>query len=523
MLLLCVGFLAILYVFYTIIFRLLFHPLAKYPGPWQAAITDWYAAFYVWRGNSHVMLLETHQKYGDIVRFGPNSLSLNSHTGLAAIYSRTANVRKDDAYVVMSASLHAPNTISCIDKQAHAFKKRILTQVFTHAALKGVEDRILFHVRRFCDKIAPDDKSNETKKNWGHIKDMAALSDYVAFDIISDLCYGKSFDMLRSKKFRSFTKITTTLSRRNAVCFVQSKLWRFKLDRIFFANLLSHIKEFGAWIRQQAKARTELGNNVSQKDCFHYMLNARDPNTGEPFTERELWTESLQLIVAGSDTIAVALSATLFHLAHNHEALNKLTREIRSSFNSVEDILMGNRLNSCKFLRASITESLRMSPPFAGIPTRRVLAGGIDVDGHHLPEGIIVGTPIYTIHHEERYYPRPFKFDPERWLELEDGNEESVRNQANNIKLATTAFCPFSIGPRTCVAKNMAWVELSLIIARLVFQYDMRLPPEHFVKKPQCCGSVNNGFERSPEYKLKAWIASGREGPSIQFRRSDLS
>lgn len=258
---------------------------------------------------------------------------------MATIYSTTANVRKDDAYLVMSASLHAPNTISSIDKKAHAFKKRILAQVFTNSALKGVEDRILSHAIKFCDMLLGDSNASDPnpsnssmgqKSSWGPVRNLATLSDYLAFDIISDLCYGKSFDMLQSDKFRSFTKITTTLSRRNAVvgfhtvngslywtnmipqCFVQPKLWRYKLDRIFFASLLSPIKSFGLWIRQQAKTRTKLGNSVSQKDCFHYMLNAKDPKTGQPFTEKELWTESLQLIVAG--TIISRLQVLQSHL-----------------------------------------------------------------------------------------------------------------------------------------------------------------------------------------------------------------
>ncbi|CAG7934485.1 unnamed protein product [Penicillium olsonii] len=462
-------------IIYKIVYRLCFHPLSKYPGPWLAAITNWYAAFYVWRGDSHLVIRDGHRQYGDIVRFGPDSISVITHTGMAAIYSTTANVRKDDGYLVMSASLHAPNTISSIDKKSHAFKKRILAQVFTNSALRGVEDRILLHTKKFCDMLLVVGLSR-------------LVSSFQSDEILQ--------------------------------CFVQSKLWRYKLDRIFFASLLSPIKTFGAWIRQQAKARTKLGNNISQKDCFHHMLNAKDPKTGQPFTERELWTESLQLIVAGSDTIAVAMSAAIFHLVHNQEALSKLTEEVRSCFAEEDDIRMGTQLNSCTFLRACITETLRLSPPFADMPTRRVLPGGINVDGHHLPEGTVVGTPIYAIHHDRRYYPRPFKFEPERWLET--GCNESPERQ-RELKLAQVAFCPFSIGPRTCVAKNMAWVELSLIIARTVFRYDMRLPGDHLSLNPVCCADRKGFVERSPEYQLKAWIASGREGPSIQFRPREKS
>jgi hypothetical protein len=90
-------------------------------------------------------------------------------------------------------------------------------------------------------------------------------------------------------------------------------LWRYKLDRIFFATLIGPIKDFGSWVRHQAKTRSRLGNDVSQIDCFHYMLNAKDPKTGQGFTERELWTESLLLLIAGmSIFLATALPRYIF-------------------------------------------------------------------------------------------------------------------------------------------------------------------------------------------------------------------
>lgn len=79
----------------------------------------------------------------------------------------------------------------------------------------------------------------------------------------------------------------------------QSKLWRYKLDRLFFAGFISALKDFSRWIRHQGKERARLGNSGRQKDCFHYLLNAVDPKTGKGFTERELWNESLLLVIAG--------------------------------------------------------------------------------------------------------------------------------------------------------------------------------------------------------------------------------
>ncbi|CAG8934932.1 unnamed protein product [Penicillium salamii] len=71
---------------------------------------------------------------------------------------------------------------------------------------------------------------------------------------------------------------------------------------------------------------------------------------------------------------------------------------------------MGNQLNSCTFLRACITGALRLLPQFAGIPTRRELTDGINVDGHQSPEETIVGTPTY--HNDQRCFVRTTRPGP---------------------------------------------------------------------------------------------------------------
>ncbi|KAE8316165.1 cytochrome P450 [Aspergillus transmontanensis] len=514
-LLLFIGLLMVAYLLSLIVYRIYFHPLSKIPGPLLPKITDWYAAWLVWGGTSHIAIWKGHQKYGPVGRCGPNSVSVCSQTGLMEIYSTKANVCKIDSYVVMSVSSHAPNTFSCIDKKKHAFKRRILFQAFTDNALNGVQDQVLSHVTGFCAMLNPPPSDGVGLSfDWGPSVDIAPLCDYLAFDVISDLCYGRSFGMLKSDRYRYIPKLTKTLTRRNATCMSQSKMWRYKLDRLFFAGFINALRDFGRWIRHQGKERARLGNSGPQKDCFHYLLNALDPKTGQGFTERELWDESLLLVVAGSDTVATSLSAVLFNLAHSQQALQKATAEIRSCFEREEDIRLGTRLKSCSYLHACISESLRISPAVSNMLPRRVLPGGITVDGYYIPEGTIIGTPIYALHHNEEYFPRPFKYEPERWLENQANSDNPSTD--DGLKRARAAFCPFSIGPRSCVAKNLAWAELTLTLARVLFSYDIRLPPDHCEIEPDCCSSVPR--DQSPEYKLRAWIVSAREGPSLQFR-----
>ncbi|CAG8888676.1 unnamed protein product [Penicillium egyptiacum] len=466
------------------LYRIYFHRLRKHPGPLLASITNWYAAYYVWNGNIHLKLREWHEIHGDIVRFGPDSISVNSYDALSQIYSARANVRKDDAYSVMSASTHIPSTISCLDKKQHASKRRILAQLFTETALKGVEHRVLSNIDIFCTYLGADNPST-----WGSARNVAVWSDYLTFDIISNLCYGKAFNLLGSEALRYIPGVIGHVSRRNAICFVQPSIYKYKLDRIFLSTISSQIRDFGLWIKVQAKARLNTREQNNSSDFFDYLTTAKDAKTQRSLSQKEIWVELLQLVIAGSDTTAVAISAVFFHLLQTPDALSRTTTEILTTIKDVNEIRPGNLLRSCEFLYACINEALRLSPPVTGLAPRRVLSGGISIDGAHFPAGTIIGSPIYTLHRNPKYFPNPDSFIPSRWL-----TSPSTRR---------SPFCPFSVGPRACVAKRLAMDEISVTIARTLFLYEMRLD------------KASTGVT---DYRLKGWMTSGRDGPFVQFK-----
>jgi cytochrome P450 len=119
---------------------------------------------------------------------------------------------------------------------------------------------------------------------------------------------------------------------------------------------------------KQAAARTSIPPSAGRKDFYHYLMEAKNPNTDEKWKDSELWAEANNLIVAGSDTSALTLAATFFSLTHNERFLEKVMREVREVFKGqdVESVKPGAALNSCKYLRACLDEAMRMSPSVPG-------------------------------------------------------------------------------------------------------------------------------------------------------------
>ena len=117
--LLCVVF----YIVIVVTYRLYFHPLSKYPGPWLAKITDLYPLYHAWNSDRHLTFWRCHEKYGDIFRYGPNTLSVNTNTGLKTIYGAKANVKKSSWYRVIPPAVGVVSVWTCIDKELHAVKR----------------------------------------------------------------------------------------------------------------------------------------------------------------------------------------------------------------------------------------------------------------------------------------------------------------------------------------------------------------------------------------------------------------
>ncbi|KAL4962596.1 uncharacterized protein BDV14DRAFT_202595 [Aspergillus stella-maris] len=203
---------------------------------------------------------------------------------MSEIYSARANVVKADVYSVMSASSHIPSTISCIGKKQHAAKRKILARLFTENALKGVEDRVLSHIQTFCASL-----SARNQVGWGPARDIAASSDYLTLDIISDLCYGKAFGLLRGETHRYIPKIISCVSRRNAICFVQPMIAKYKLDRIFLSIISTQIRQFGSWNKEQADDRKTASNIHSSTDSFAHLSASQAGKGQSNLTPKETY------------------------------------------------------------------------------------------------------------------------------------------------------------------------------------------------------------------------------------------
>lgn len=293
------------------------------------------------------------------------------------------------------------------------------------------------------------------------------------------------------------------------------------LDYLIEALLPGGVKMFYQWLETSVAERTKLEDKVqkqgsdqknARKDMFHYLFQAKDPATGlSAYTPDELFMEAQLLIVAGADASTIAITGAIFYLTRNPRVYARLTQEIRTTFQTVDEIHSGTKLWDCRYLRACLDEAMRMTPPAPCDLTREVLPGGTEVDGIFVPQGTQIGTGTYSLHHHESVFPDPFVYRPERWIVDEKRGVSST-----DVARAESAFSPFSIGARACVGKNLAYLELTIAIARLFYLFDVKVPEGNTLG--QGGADLEWGRRNQNQFQVTDSFVGCKQGPMAQFK-----
>lgn len=172
------------------------------------------------------------------------------------------------------------------------------------------------------------------------------------------------------------------------------------------------------------------------------------------------------LLVAGSDTTANTLMVVTYYLTTHPKVLARLTSEVRSAFKRPSDVTAVS-VNSLEYMLAVLSETLRIYPPVSGNTTRMTPPKGGIIACRWIPGDTRVAINHWAAFHHSSNFTRPYEFIPERWLgdlEFENDNRKVVQ--------------PFSVGLRNCLGRNLAYLEMRVVLARLAWNFDMELSEE---------------------------------------------
>ncbi len=258
-------------------------------------------------------------------------------------------------------------------------------------------------------------------------------------------------------------------------CFPTLKPYAKYLPDPFFSKGVKAVENLAGIAIARVNARLEKESD--RVDLLARLMEGRDEN-GEKLGREELTAEALTQLIAGSDTTSNTSCAILYHCLTHPEVITRLQQELDTALPNPDAIPTFSQVKDLPYMDMVIKETMRIhSTSSLGLPRIIPPGPGITLLGHHFAPGTVLSVPAYTIHHSTDIWgPDADTFRPERW--------EKVSEQQK------AAFIPFSYGPRACVGRNVAEMELALIVATVFRRYEFELRQgemqtrEGFLRKP---------------------------------------
>lgn len=447
--------------------------------------------YHSWNADQYKAIYAAHEKFGPVVRISPNHISFTEPAAYKDIYGHGTSLVKDDFYAHIADG--NPSMAQATVKAVHSAKRRNLAHVFSAKEIVAMEPRVMVAVEKLCSairikanggKVGPGDTyevSNGTfdirpwlnMLSYDAISSMFFTNPYGFLDKGNDLCPslgtdGKTSQVHAMDTFHSASLFNTTMA--------QMTQPMYKLSRRILGYSHGQVSGSNFFGMSRYQVTNRLRKNPDTPDLFSRLPIEATEKRPVPMSVSEIIAECATMLDAGNDTTQTSLTNCIYQLASHPDKQQKLHKALSTvlpeEYKSTR-VIPSTVIQEAPYLRAVLDESFRCRPPIArGLP-RRTTGDGVTIAGHFIPAGVTVSAPIYALHRNPTVFRKPLEFIPERWLpEEEFGQDEQERQNLKDYAI------PFSLGPRACIGRNLAYMELSIVIAALVLNFEWELAEE---------------------------------------------
>ncbi|XP_053683470.1 probable cytochrome P450 9f2 [Sabethes cyaneus] len=313
-------------------------------------------------------------------------------------------------------------------------------------------------------------------------------------DVIATVAFGIQVDSLKEPDNEFYRKGKEILNFQSVKGLVKALLLRSmprlsqKLGLDFFDS--AHSEYFKKMITDNMKQREVHG--IVRNDMIHMLMEVRkgalkhskeeqDPKDAgfatveestvgisthsRVWTENELIAQCFLFFLAGFDTVSTCLAFLTYELTINPDIQNRLYEEIKETEQSLNGKpLCYEVLQKMTYMDMVLSEALRMWPP-ALVSDRFCVKDYVFDDGAGtrfvIEKAQTIWIPTVAIHRDPKHYPKPDKFDPERF------------NEENRSQIDAGAYLPFGVGPRNCIGSRLALMEVKLMVYYLLKDFSL--------------------------------------------------
>ncbi|KAI6573629.1 hypothetical protein MCOR14_002204 [Pyricularia oryzae] len=468
--------------------------LRAFKGPVGTGFFNLWNSWALFSQESHLRYKEACEKYGSIVRIGPNDLLTSSPELLMYMSGvRSPYYRSSWFYKSSRPRPGIDNVFSSSGPEGeatHTRKRQQLAPGYAGKESPLMESSVDQQVTDLVALLRERYRSCEAR-----VKpvDMGDKLSFFTLDVISALSLGRAFgDLANDADMHGYMEATeAAFGYLNAlVASPFGMMMQIPLVHRLVGPQETDATGVGKIVcmaRQNLKER--LRHDTKQKSD----MVASFVRHGLSF--EELVTEGQFQIVAGSDTTAAALKGVLLFLLSDRRVYHKLQAEVDAAAQRLalrpEQVIVDGDARALPYLQAVVKEGMRCHPPVT-LPIPKMVPPGGDtvvVDGREvfLPGGTHVSYAAWALHVREDVYGEDAAcYRPERWLAEEDPDRLARMQRTHELN--------FGYGKYQCLGKQLALMEVNKVVFQLLRNFDLALTnPIHGWKKVNFLGIFSPG------------------------------
>lgn len=351
------------------------------------------------------------------------------------------------------------NLFSTRDPEYHRIEKRKVGNAYALPRLLESEEAIDSCINLFMSRL--DEFASQSKA-----VDLGAWLQYFAFDVVGEFTFASKLGFLeQGQDVDGMMKAIEGMLSYASLCGQVPELHPLLLGNPLFAKLMPAMETWNQVLvftlkainnRASIKRDGVLINADSEgRDMLSRWAYVKSSNPDKMST-RDIVVHLSTNVFAGSDTTAIALRAIIYFLCHHPQCMQKLVQEIDDADQAgrLSNPISYKEATEMPYLYGVLKESMRLHPSVGLLMERHVPAQGVEIDGHFLKAGTIVGINPWVTNHNAEVFPDPEQFRPERWVAV---SEQQLKVMENLWELN------FGGGARKCIGRNIS-CEYKLVL-----------------------------------------------------------
>ncbi|XP_022180150.1 cytochrome P450 4C1-like [Myzus persicae] len=403
-------------------------------------------------------ILKQHGSLVHIQLFGHSYVLLNDPDDIKVLLSSPQHINKGPEYGLLKPWLNKGLLTS--GSQKWQTRRKLLTYTFHFKILETYISTFNKHAQCLTKKLENMARNNQNVSIYNYMT-------LCALDLVCDTMMGTE---LRSQEGKSLEYVEAINTVTDITIKRIFKFWLWN-ERIFnlsqngrdFYKSLKILHTFTENVIKEKRAKLEFVNCLETEELsfgkkrvesFLDLLIGISKQNPDKMTDLDIREEVDTFLFEGHDTSSTAMTMAFIQLGLNQDIQDAAREELYSIFGDSDREATMADLKSMTYLDRVIKETIRLYPSVPSVT--RMLRQNLHIREYEIPTRAVIVIVPYLLHREEKHFPNPLKFDPDRFL------------PENSINRHPYAFIPFSAGPRNCIGQKFAMHQMKTIISTVI-------------------------------------------------------